>query len=116
MLLNRNVAGLSGGTTDLGTLKVLSWDVARLSEDSTDPFLSQISMLTGWNSARMFQKMDCLNVGAHELFTPGELVVDCDVQQSSYISEQMDCNRAGWTFDCHFDHLPHKAESWESSR
>ena len=29
--------------------KVLSWSVARLSEDSTDLFLSQFSMLTSWD-------------------------------------------------------------------
>ena len=41
--------GLSEGTTDPVTLNVLSWNVAGLSEDSTDVFQSQISMLTAWD-------------------------------------------------------------------
>ena len=42
-------SGMSNGVTDPVTLKVLSWNVAGLSEDSTDIFLSQISMLTDWD-------------------------------------------------------------------
>ena len=42
-------SGLSNGVTDPVTLKVLSWDMAGLSEESTDIFLSQISMLTVWD-------------------------------------------------------------------
>ena len=73
VLLNGNGMGLSEGTTDLVTLKVLSWNVAGLSEDSTDIFLSQISMLTEWDILLLpecFFLMDRVNVGAHELFTP----------------------------------------------
>ena len=40
--------------------------------------------------ARMFQKLGGVNVDAGELFTPSELVGDCDAQQSSYISDQTD--------------------------
>ena len=51
--------------------------MAGLSEDSTDTFLSQISMPTYWNVLLLqecFRKLDGVNVGAHELFTPSELV------------------------------------------
>ena len=47
--------------TDLVTLKVLGWNVGGLSEDSTDIFLSQISMLTESDILLMqecFKKMD----------------------------------------------------------
>ena len=63
--------------TEPVSLKVLSWNVAGLSEDSTDIFLSQISMLTDWDVLLLqecFRKMDGVNVGAHELFTPSELM------------------------------------------
>ena len=45
--------------------------------DSTDIFLSQISMLTDWDVLLLqecFRKLDGVNVGAHELFTPSELL------------------------------------------
>ena len=35
--------------TDPVSLDLLSWNVAGLSEDSTDIFMSQISMLTDWH-------------------------------------------------------------------
>ena len=57
--------------------KVLSWNVAGMAEDSTDIFLSQISMLTDWDVLLLqecFRKLDGVNVGAHELFTPCELL------------------------------------------
>ena len=63
--------------TDPVSLKVLSWSVAGLSEDSTDIFLSQISMPTDWDLLMLqecFRKLDGVNVGAHELFTPPELL------------------------------------------
>ena len=59
------------------SLKVLSWNVAGLSEDSTDIFLSQISMLTDWDVLLLqecFRKLDGVNVDAHEVFTPSELL------------------------------------------
>ena len=55
----------------------MSWNVAGLSEDSTDIFLSQISMLTAWDIFLLqecFKKLDGVNVGARELLTPSELV------------------------------------------
>ena len=51
--------------------------MAGLSEDSTDIFLSQISMLTDWDVLLLqecFRKLDGVNVGADELFTPSELL------------------------------------------
>ena len=57
MLLNGDGMGLSEGTTDPATLKVLSWNVAGLSEDSTDVFQSQISMLTAWD---ILLQQECL--------------------------------------------------------
>ena len=69
------------GTVDCcdssGVLKVLSWNVAGLAEDCTDIFLSQISMLVDWDVLLLqecFRKLDGVNVGAHELFTPSELL------------------------------------------
>ena len=71
-------SGLSNAVTDSVSLKVLSWNVAVLAaEDCTDIFLSQISMLAGWDVLLLqecFRKLDGLNVGAHELFTPSELL------------------------------------------
>ena len=63
--------------TDPVSLKVLSWNVAGLAEDCTDIFLSQISMLADWDVLLLqecFRKLDGVNVGAHELFTPSELM------------------------------------------
>ena len=51
--------------------------MAGLSEDSTDIFLSQISMLTDWDVLLLqecYRKLDGVNVGADELFTPSELL------------------------------------------
>ena len=51
--------------------------MAGLSEDSTDIFLLQISMLTDWDVLMLqecFRKLDGESVGAHELFTPPELL------------------------------------------
>ena len=70
-------SGLSNGVTDPVILKVLIWNVAGLWEDSTDIFLSQISMLTDWDVLLLqecFRKLDGVNVGAHEQFTKSELV------------------------------------------
>ena len=53
-------------------------------------FLSQISMLTDWDVLVLqecFRKLNGVNVGAHELFTPPELLGDCDAQQSSCIRD-----------------------------
>ena len=60
-----------------------------LSKDSTDILLSQISMLTDWDVLlqECFRKLGGVNVGAGELFTPSELVGDCDAQQSSCIRD-----------------------------
>ena len=58
------------------SLNVLSCNVAGLSEDSTDIFLSQISMLTDWDVLTLqecFRKL-VVNVGAHDVFTPPELL------------------------------------------
>ena len=63
--------------SDPVSLKVLSWSVAGLAEDSTDIFLSQISMVTEWDVLLLqecFRKLGGVNVGAHELFTPCELL------------------------------------------
>ena len=63
--------------TDPVSLKVLSWNVAGLAEDCTDIFLSQISMLADWDVLLLqecFRKLDGVNVGAHDLFTPSELL------------------------------------------
>ena len=63
--------------TDPVSLKVLSWNVAGLAENRTDIFLSQISMLADWDVLLLqecFRKLDGVNVGAHELFTPSELM------------------------------------------
>ena len=63
--------------TDPVSLKVLSWNVPGLAEDCTDIFLSQMSMLADWDVLLLqecFRKLDGVNVGAHELFTPSELM------------------------------------------
>ena len=59
------------------SLKVLSWNVAGLAENCTDIFLSQISMLADWDVLLLqecFRKLDGVDVGVHELFTPSELL------------------------------------------
>ena len=69
--------GLSKDVTDPVSLKVLSWNVAGLGEECTDIFLSQISMLADWDVLLLqecFRKLDGVYVGAHELFTPSELL------------------------------------------
>ena len=68
----RKNSGLSHAVTDPVPLKVLSWNVAGLAEDCTDIFLSQID----WDVLlqECFRKLDGVNVGAHELFTPSELL------------------------------------------
>ena len=53
-----------------------SVELERGGEDSTDLFLSQLSMLTSWENLLLqecFTKLDGVNVGAHELLTPSEL-------------------------------------------
>ena len=71
------VSGLSNAATDPVSLKVLSWNVAGLAENCTDIFLSQISMLADWVVLLLqecFRKLDGVDVGVHELFTPSELL------------------------------------------
>ena len=73
----RKNSELSNAATDLVSLKVLSWNVAGLAEDCTDIFLSQISMLADWDVLLLqecFRKLDGVDVGVHELFTPSELL------------------------------------------
>ena len=70
-------SGLSNAVTDPISLKVLSWNVAGLAEDCTDIFLSLMSMLADWDVLLLqecFMKLDGVDVGAHELFTPSELL------------------------------------------
>ena len=102
-------------------MKVLRWNVAGLSEDLTDIFLSQISMLTDWDVLLLqecFRKLDGVNVGSHELFTPSELLggLRCPavIMHQKWSGEQMDCGRAGWTDDLHFS--PPAAQEKESGR
>ena len=74
--MGRN-SGLLSAVTDPVSLHVLNWNVAGLSEDSADILLSQISMLTDWDVLMLqecFRKLDGVNVGAHELFMPPELL------------------------------------------
>ena len=76
-MLNGSGTGLSEGTTDPVTLTVLSWNVVGLSEDSTD--LLSVADFDAHSvgyfvAAGMSQELDGVNVGAHELFTPSELV------------------------------------------
>ena len=73
----RKNSGLSHAATAPLSLKVLSWNVAGLAVDSTDIFLSQISMLADWDVLVLqecFRKLDGVDVGVHELFTPSELL------------------------------------------
>ena len=73
----RKNSGLSHAATDPVSLKVLSWNVAGLAEDCTDIFLSQISMPADWDVLLLqecFRKLDGVDVGVHELFTPSELL------------------------------------------
>ena len=69
-------SGLSSAVTDPVSLKVLSWNVAGLSEDSRDTFLSQISMDRQSEMERTIE--------------------DC------WVCGKMDCGRAGWSGDFHF--------------
>ena len=76
-------SGVSNATTDPVVLKVLSWNVAGLSEDSTDIFLSQVSMLTEWDVLLLqecFRKRDGVNSWCTRIIYSGE---DCNVHQSS---------------------------------
>ena len=112
----RKNSGLSNAVTDLVSLKVLSWNVAGLAEDFTDIFLSQISMLADWDVLLLqecFRELDGVNVGAHELFTPSELMgglrCPADIVNQKWKGQskivgcgKMDCGRAGWTADPHF--------------
>ena len=114
----RKNLGLSNAVTDPVSLKVLSWNVAGLAEDCTDIFLSQMSVLADWVVLLLlecFRKLDGVNVGAHELFTPSELVgrLRCPaviVNRKWTIEDcrgcgKMDCGRAGSTADPHFSTL-----------
>ena len=116
----RKNSGLSTAATDPVSLKVLSWNVAGLAEDCTDMFLSQISMLVDWDVLLLqecFRKLDGVDVGVHELFTPSELLggLRCPAVivnrkwkgQSKIVGGggKMDCGRAGWTADPHFSSL-----------
>ena len=99
------------------TLKVLSWNVAGLSEDSTDIFMSQISMLTDWDVLLLqqcFKKTGWSEGGwctqnysrranSWETAMPSSHhASEMEWSIKSCRSEQMDCGRAGWTDDCHF--------------
>ena len=89
-------SGLSNAATAPVSLKVLSWNVAGLAEDCTDIFLSQISMLVDWDVLLLqecFRKLDGVDVGVHELFTPSELWEVCDVRQLSSIGNGKDNRR-----------------------
>ena len=117
--------------TDPVSLKVLSSSVAGLEEECTDILLSQISMLTDWDVLLLqecFIKLDGVNVGAHELFTPSELLggLRCPAVianrkwkgQSKIVG-----SAARWTaveLDGQLTfisaHLPHKGKHWENSR
>ena len=76
-MLNWNVAGLSEYATDPVTLKV---DRGVNVRGFDSPFLSQLSIdahIVGHLvAAGVFEPMDGVYVGAHELFTPSE--GDCD--------------------------------------
>ena len=78
--------GLSEGTTEVLTLKALSRNVAGLSEDSTDIFLSQISMLTAWDIL-----LGGVNVGAHELLKPSELGESAQENTKQTLQLKFDC-------------------------
>ena len=116
----RKNSGLSHAATDPVSLKVLSWNVAGLAVDCTYIFLSQISMLADWDVLLLqecFRKLDGVDVGVHELFTPSELLggLRCPAVivnrkwkgQSKIVGGcgKMDCGRAGWTVDPHFSTL-----------
>ena len=103
-------SGLSIAATVAVSFKVLSWNVAGLAEDCTDIFLLQISMLADWDVLLLqesIRKLDGVNVGAHELFTPSVLLggLRCPAVivnrkwkgQSKIVGGcgKMDCNRAG---------------------
>ena len=124
----RKNSGLSTAATDPVSLKVLSWNVAGLAEDCTDMFLSQISMLVDWDVLLLqecFRKLDGVDVGVHELFTPSELLggLRCPAVivnrkwkgQSKIVGGggKMDCGRAGWTADPHFSSLASLTEIQE---
>ena len=67
-------------------MNVSSWNVAGLSEELTDAFLSQISMLRNWDVLLLqecFRKLDGVNVRAN-------LWEDCDARQSLSIKSGMD--------------------------
>ena len=84
--------------------------MAGLSEDSTDIFLSQISMLPDWDVLLLqecFRKLDGVNVGAHDLFTPSELLggLRCPaiiVNQKWSEQSKIVGSAARWTDDFHF--------------
>ena len=116
-LRKRKKSGLSNAATDPVSLKVLSCNVAALARDCTYIFLSQISMLPDWDVLLLqecFRKLDGVNVGAHEFFTPSELLggLRCPAVivnrkwkgQSKIVggAARMDCGRAGRTDDFHF--------------
>ena len=70
--------GLSEGTTDPVTLKVLRWSVAGLSEDSTDILCRRFRCSRSGIFCcckNVSKKMDRVNVGVHQLLTPSGLVV-----------------------------------------
>ena len=111
------------------SLKVLSWNVAGLVEDCADIFLSQISMLADWDVLMLqecFRKLDGVDVDAHELFTPPELlgglrcpavIVNQKWSGQSKIAwyGRMDCGRAGWSVDFHFSPSATRRKNWENS-
>ena len=105
--------------------------MAGLAEDCTDIFLSQISMHTDWDVLLLqgcFRKLDGVNVGAHELFTPPELLgrlrcLAVVVNQKWCGESKIAGGAARWTsFELDGQltlisaHLPHKRKgNWENS-
>ena len=67
-------SGVQNAVTDPGFSESAELGVSGLAEDSTDIFLSQISMRHVLLLQERFRKLHGVNVGAHELFTPCELL------------------------------------------
>ena len=100
-----------------------------MSEDFTDIFLSQISMLTDWDVLTLqecFRKLDGENVGTHELFTPPELlgglrcpavIVNQKWSGQSKIAggaARWTAVEAGWSVDFRFQPMCHTKGEFEA--
>ena len=75
-------------------------DSVELSEDFTDIFLSQVSMLTDWDVLTLQEcsrKLDGANVGTHELFTPPELLGAVIANQKWSGQSKIAGSAARWT-------------------